>query len=260
MSLSLQNIWEGLTLQTWGQTSVTKAGPYGPEKIIEIYCPKHWSEREAQETFSDIYIYKDNQQSGPYKIQDIRNWLSSGKVQATDLVWYKGSPGWLPLSSVPGISNETTRQSIQYDTVSKKRNYMKRIIIGSVLIFMYIVGVISSITNPKPKDVEGAVVSFFAIFIPGVLLIYFGNRARKRELVKASEQLAKIVLQLAKQHNGKLTEADVVVNTSLSIEEARNALLYLQSKDIAEIEVSESGTFVYCFRGMSLMEKRQSVQ
>ena len=48
-----------------------------------------------------FHIYKNGQQCGPYTIDQIRAYLSSGEFQLSDLAWYQNA--WVPLSSIPSI-------------------------------------------------------------------------------------------------------------------------------------------------------------
>jgi hypothetical protein len=52
-----------------------------------------------------ILIYKNSKQYGPYSVEEVQKWLSSGHLRATDLAYYEGATSWIPLSTVPGISN-----------------------------------------------------------------------------------------------------------------------------------------------------------
>ena len=51
-----------------------------------------WSER------MEIWIGRDGQRHGPYKEDDVRQWLRSGQLAAEDLGWYEGLADWQPLS------------------------------------------------------------------------------------------------------------------------------------------------------------------
>ena len=53
-----------------------------------------------------ITISRDGQQFGPYTLGDARAHLASGALQPTDLAWYEGAPGWVPLPDVPGMSGQ----------------------------------------------------------------------------------------------------------------------------------------------------------
>ena len=46
----------------------------------------------------DIWIGRDGQRHGPYKEEDVRQWLGNGQLAAGDLGWYEGLADWQPLS------------------------------------------------------------------------------------------------------------------------------------------------------------------
>ena len=46
----------------------------------------------------EIWIGRDGERHGPYKEDDVRQWLRSGQVSSTDLAWYEGLADWQPLS------------------------------------------------------------------------------------------------------------------------------------------------------------------
>ncbi|HET6806464.1 MAG TPA: RDD family protein [Frateuria sp.] len=46
----------------------------------------------------EIWIGRDGQRHGPYKEDDVRQWLRSGQLAAGDLGWYEGLADWQPLS------------------------------------------------------------------------------------------------------------------------------------------------------------------
>ena len=46
----------------------------------------------------EIWIGRDGERHGPYKEDDIRQWLRSGQVSRDDLAWYEGLADWQPLS------------------------------------------------------------------------------------------------------------------------------------------------------------------
>lgn len=51
-----------------------------------------------------VFIYTQNQQSGPFTVQDVRSMLLSGRVSLSDLAWYEGAPDWVSISSLPEIA------------------------------------------------------------------------------------------------------------------------------------------------------------
>ena len=46
----------------------------------------------------EIWIGRDGERHGPYKEEDVRQWLRSGKMSGSDLGWYEGLADWQPLS------------------------------------------------------------------------------------------------------------------------------------------------------------------
>lgn len=51
-----------------------------------------------------IFIQHNGQQTGPITHQEIQAGVASGLYQTTDLVWYEGAAGWMPLSQLPVIA------------------------------------------------------------------------------------------------------------------------------------------------------------
>lgn len=50
-----------------------------------------------------ITIHRDGHNYGPYSLEQVKGYLTSGKLLAEDIAWYEGVADWLPLSQVPGI-------------------------------------------------------------------------------------------------------------------------------------------------------------
>jgi uncharacterized RDD family membrane protein YckC len=61
----------------------------------------------------EIWIGRDGERHGPYKEEDVRQWLRSGQISREDLAWYEGLADWQPLSvlfsdevrSAPAVDN-----------------------------------------------------------------------------------------------------------------------------------------------------------
>ena len=51
-----------------------------------------------------IFIQHKGEQTGPFTHQEIQAGVASGLYQPTDLVWYEGAAGWMPLSQLPVIA------------------------------------------------------------------------------------------------------------------------------------------------------------
>lgn len=99
-----------------------------------------------------IYLARNNQQAGPYTVEQINQMLQSQQVLLTDLAWYQGMPEWKalgeltqgklefqPAGYVPNVPfgntqpNQTTYQnpSIQNISVNKKQENTELASIGS---------------------------------------------------------------------------------------------------------------------------------
>lgn len=49
-----------------------------------------------------IYLARNQQQAGPYTLEDLNTMLGNGQVQLTDLMWHKGMSQWQPVGQVTG--------------------------------------------------------------------------------------------------------------------------------------------------------------
>jgi hypothetical protein len=49
-----------------------------------------------------ISLQDKGQPIGPFSLEQVRQGLASGVYKPSDLAWYEGAPGWVPLSSIPG--------------------------------------------------------------------------------------------------------------------------------------------------------------
>lgn len=56
-----------------------------------------------------IFIQHNGQQTGPFTHQEIQAGVASGLYKTTDLVWYEGAAGWMPLSQLPLLLNGTAQ-------------------------------------------------------------------------------------------------------------------------------------------------------
>lgn len=54
-----------------------------------------------------IHISRDGQSFGPYAEADVKNYLSTGHIRATDLAWHEGAADWKPLNTLPGFEAYT---------------------------------------------------------------------------------------------------------------------------------------------------------
>ncbi len=50
----------------------------------------------------DYYVFKNNEQVGPFALMDVRDRLKSGVFAYEDLAWREGMPEWTPLKEILG--------------------------------------------------------------------------------------------------------------------------------------------------------------
>lgn len=52
-----------------------------------------------------IHIARNGQRMGPFSLEEINRQLAAGTLNPADQAWYEGATGWVPLSTVPGVSS-----------------------------------------------------------------------------------------------------------------------------------------------------------
>ena len=50
-----------------------------------------------------IYLFKDNCQSGPHSFEQIREAAGNGGIVRSDMIWYEGCAGWMEAAQLPGL-------------------------------------------------------------------------------------------------------------------------------------------------------------
>ncbi len=93
--------------------------------------------------------------------------------------------------------------------------------------------------------------TLFLGILPSALGLWICRHARRKGKRRARESSERTILQLARERSGKLTVADVAMNTPLSSSEAKEALDQLNLDRLADMDVSDSGVVVYHFHGIS---------
>lgn len=48
---------------------------------------------------------------GPFSLEEVNRQLAAGTLSLADQAWYEGAAGWVPLSTVPGVSGSGTTGS-----------------------------------------------------------------------------------------------------------------------------------------------------
>jgi len=55
-----------------------------------------------------LHFEREGQAFGPYPLEEAREYLKRGQILPTDLAWYEGGPGWIPVLQVPGMIGQAT--------------------------------------------------------------------------------------------------------------------------------------------------------
>jgi hypothetical protein len=109
-------------------------------------------------------------------------------------------------------------------------------------------------------DIEGSLITTGMAFLVSVVLPAAGgvaliasHRGAQRRLVSRRDQLRQQtleseVLRLAARRDGKLTVVEVVTELAVSPDAAKESLDSLMMRELAEIEIADSGMLVYVFR------------
>ena len=77
--------------------------------------------------------------------------------------------------------------------------------------------------------------------------VWLYKRVRQAATRRTVDDSEKIVLRLAKRHQGVLTVVEVAANSTLSVEQAKETLDQLNLKGFNEMDVSDAGILVYKF-------------
>ena len=86
----------------------------------------------------------------------------------------------------------------------------------------------------------------------------FGNRRRLAERKDQLRQqtLDAEILRLAGEHGGKITVVEVVRDLAVTPEAAKQALDAMHTRELAEIEITQSGVLVYAFHDLQRLKEK----
>jgi hypothetical protein len=146
---------------------------------------------------------------------------------------------------------------------------MKRVIGGSALIGLSLL-MLLGFTKAKlpPSPVIQILTLGMAVVLPmgaGAGLIYAHFRPNQKHHQKHLEirrsdlqarTLQAEIVKLAIAHSGKLTAIEVMAALGISAEMATQQLNRLTQQNLAELEITESGTFVYSFQDVRALSEK----
>jgi hypothetical protein len=152
-----------------------------------------------------IYLYQNEQQTGPYTEQQIRDLVAAGTIRTTDVCWYEGLSDWQPLDTVISFQ-PSAAQAAHHGAVTSQQaaptviqtNVKQGALIGGVACFaigillmflsmwsfiiygpLFLVAFILSIVAMAQRRVLGGILLLLAtLVVPSILGLYlFTTRA-----------------------------------------------------------------------------------
>jgi len=84
-----------------------------------------------------FYILVNEEQQGPFTVEQIKGYLAMGHYQHTDLAWHEGLPEWKPLGEFPEFAPKAHRtpnyQSVPVRQVAQKKSGKGKAVLTGVL-------------------------------------------------------------------------------------------------------------------------------
>ena len=65
----------------------------------------------------DLYLSLNDEQVGPYRLEDIQGWLNAGHITLNDLAWFEGCSNWVNVSQIPGVQVNVAGHATQSDLI-----------------------------------------------------------------------------------------------------------------------------------------------
>ncbi len=114
----------------------------------------------------------------------------------------------------------------------------------------FVIAAIGDLVSGTSGEAGPGVVAGLAVFfaIVGVLGYRLATSKTPRSIAQSPEQR---ILALAKQLQGRVTLAEVVLHCQLEVEQARSLLKEMVRKGLAELHLSDQGDEVFMFGGFA---------
>jgi hypothetical protein len=118
-------------------------------------------------------------------------------------------------------------------------------------LFMFVGFLSSGVSIAAPATIAALLITVGLPAAAGVALASSqlrrrGQLARRRDELR-QQTIESEILRLAGRHRGRLTAVEVASEMAISPEGAKEALDSLVMREMAELEITESGTLVYAF-------------
>ncbi|MBB3127763.1 hypothetical protein FHS19_002417 [Paenibacillus rhizosphaerae] len=100
----------------------------------------------------------------------------------------------------------------------------------------------------------------FAVLPLGIGLILRTKTKKERAGMEITPEMEKSILHLAAEQENLLTAADVALHTTLSMEQAGDALEAMRRKGQVHLRVADNGALVYEFQDVLSMEAKLNAE
>ena len=190
-----------------------------------------------------ISLQDKGQPIGPFSLEQVREGLAKGDYKPSDLAWYEGAPGWIPLSSIPGTDLSVLPNSL--GLVSQPKTSVLAIwslVLGILSIMcLGLPGVpaiicghlaLSKIKKSRGAEtggglaIAGLITGYFGFFVMGIaglagltapMVIRQRNKANQTEAVNNARQMGLALVEFGDEYGAypsETTAAKVAANTS----------------------------------------------
>lgn len=90
-----------------------------------------------------VNILRNGQGFGPYTLEQVKAYLASGQLQATDLAWHQGLDRWMPLGELPALRPSPAPNQ------SQSLNVKPLLIVAAIVLVVIVVGAVLVSTLPS---------------------------------------------------------------------------------------------------------------
>jgi hypothetical protein len=142
-----------------------------------------------------------------------------------------------------------------------------RLVIGGTLVLLSLLMLLGFVRSDATLGSAPEVLAFLlSVGLPGVAgaALLVGRSGSQRRIAARKDQLRRQtleaeILRLASAHGGKITVVELVRELAVTPEAAQTALDAMHLREMAEIEITDSGVLVYVFHDLAhLGEKGRS--
>jgi hypothetical protein len=139
-----------------------------------------------------------------------------------------------------------------------------RLVAGGLLMLLSLFILVGFFQSDAPLAAPATIAALLiSVALPaagGVALIAGHVRGRGRRLARREElrrqTIESEILRLAEQRGGRLTAVEVASDMAISPEAAKDALDSLALRELAELEITESGVLVYSFHDVRHLREK----